>query len=496
MGVMRFVIHPSSLLDDWPEIHRAYVRGFDGRVHGTRIEVEDNVVSCRRQNSDSGKLYVALPIPGFGRPVVNTSSLPEREVPYLLLVELARGKLAQVRDQLAAWEMAGMTIGEDFHALRKQAQDTFAEAVARQDEPAEASELARKALELSHRAAQALSQSYVTQRLAVRRVRTRRLPASLGCGLGHAPPDPAWEQAFNDAFTAASVPIEWRSIEPEEGEYHWEVNDAQVEWCEKNKLMMTGGPLLDLSPDGLPQWLWQWEHDFLNLQSFVCDFVETAITRYAGRVRFFEVSARANTGGALALSEDDRLSLVARTLDVARQIDEENHLLIRVDQPWGAYQARGQHRYNPLQFVDALVRSGVGLSGVNLEIGVGYVPRGTALRDLLDFSQLIDLWSCLGIPLHVTLAFPSGAGKDRLAKKDLEVDRSAGDNLWTEAAQAEFVERYLPMLMSKQVVVGIFWCHASDASAHHFPNAGLVRPDGSPKPALDRVVQYRREYWT
>jgi hypothetical protein len=54
---------------------------------------------------------------------------------------------------------------------------------------------------------------------------------------------------------------------------------------------------------------------------------------------------------------------------------------------------------------------------------------------------------------------------------------------------------YLPMLMAKQPVVGIYWSHFSDAAMHDFPNAGLLRPDGSSKPALTCMLRYRREYW-
>jgi hypothetical protein len=87
---------------------------------------------------------------------------------------------------------------------------------------------------------------------------------------------------------------------------------------------------------------------------------------------------------------------------------------------------------SPIQFVDALLRSGVGLSGVNLEFGTGYRPRGAAQRDLLDFSRLIDHWSQLGVPLYVTLAFPSAAGEDPLARSDLEVETSSVPGAWTE----------------------------------------------------------------
>lgn len=495
MGVMRFMVYPETLMEDWPELQRAYVSGFDGRVFPTRVEVEGNVFACRRSNAESGKVHVALPIPGFGRPSVSTSSLPEREAPFLLAVELARGRISQLRDQLAAWEMAGMAVPDEYWELHKEAHRLFAEASAQQHRPVESSETAWKALELAFQAAKILSESYTSQRLAVRRKRSPRLPAALGCNLGRTILDAEASQRFCDAFTAVAIPIEWKHIEPEEGEYDWEIYDQQIAWAGEQKLLMSAGPLLDLSPEGLPAWLWQWEHDFLNLQSFVCDFVETAVARYAGLIRHWEVSARVNSGGALALNEENRLSLVARTLEVVRQADDELKLMIRIDQPWGGYQARGQHRLSPLHFVDALIRSGVGLYGVNLEIAIGYAPRGTSPRDLLDFSRLIDLWSCLGIPLEVTLAFPSSTNPDPNATTDLEVETAKWKDGWTEEAQAAWVDAYLPMLMAKQVVVGIYWAQYSDAVPHHFPHAGLLRADGTPKPALEKFTKYRREYW-
>jgi hypothetical protein len=492
---MRFQIHPPEMMEGWTDAHRAYISGLDGRVYPTRVEIDKNLLVCRRTVSDSGKLHVAWPVARHGKPVLSTCSLPEREEPYLLPVELARGKISQVRDQLGAWEIAGMTVGRDFQALHKEAHHLFAQASAAQQFPERAAKLAGAAIAKACEAAELLSRSYTRQRLAIRRRRSPQLPALLGCNLGQAAPDPAWQDCFCAAFNAAAIPVQWRFIEPVEGEYHWETNDAQIEWCQKNRLMMSAGPLLDLSPEGLPAWLWTWEHDFFNLQSFICDFVETAISRYVGKIRHWEISARANTGGALAMSEENRLSLVARTLEVARQVDDEIQLLIRVDQPWGDYQARGQHRLSPVQFVDALLRSGIGLSGVNLEVAVGYRPRGSASRDLLDFSRMIDQWGYLGVPLFVTLAFPSSKNGDPNAKRDLEVDADHWRLPWSDAAQAEWVDQFLPLLMAKQAVVGIYWSHFSDAVPHDYPNAGLVNSAGGAKPALEHIIKYREAYW-
>ncbi len=44
-----------------------------------------------------------------------------------------------------------------------------------------------------------------------------------------------------------------------------------------------GGRCSILLPEGLPPWLESWTKDVSNLQSLVCDYVETAVARYAGQ---------------------------------------------------------------------------------------------------------------------------------------------------------------------------------------------------------------------
>jgi hypothetical protein len=496
MGVMRFVVHPQSLLADWPEVHRAYLNGVDQAAWPTRIEVSGNQLVCRRQNSDSGKLNIAWPVPGFGRPMLATASLPEREEPYVLAVELARGKIVQVRNQVATWESAGMTIPAEFMPLHREAHQLLARSVAVQNRPEQASEIAQQAIVLECRAADVVTKSYVEQRLEVRHRQYPQLPTVLGCSLGDSLLAGAQQKQFLSAFNGAAIPLQWKYIEPEEGDYRWETYDTQVEWALANNLMLRGGPLVDLSTNGLPGWLSQWESDYWNLQSFVCDFIETVMSRYLGRVRIWEVAARANAGGALALTEENRLTLVAKILEVARQVDPEGQFIIRIDQPWGEYQARGQHKLSPMHFADALVRAGMDLAAINLEIGVGYSPLGSPSRDLIDFSRLIDQWSVLGLPLQVTLAFPSSADHDANQTTDLEVDSRSWKLPISEEAQAKWIDEYLPLLLAKPAVLAVFWNHLSDAQPHRFPHAGLVRADASPKPGLDRVVHQRELHWS
>lgn len=491
MGAIRFAVHPPERLADWPEVHRAYLSGADGRIFTTRIEVEDNVVTARRSSSESSKLHITCPIPGFGRPVLRTASLPEREQPYHLLVELARGELVQLRNQSATWEHAGMQLPASFGQISLRAHMAFGRAASSQQNAGLAARLAEEALVHVCEASDLLCASFTQQALLGRLQRYPQLPVSLGCGLMSVPEAGAAD-LFTAAFNSVTIPVPWTRIEQDEGEYRWDEIDRAVEWAEQHRLIIRGGPLVDLGPRGLPEWLSRWEHDIFNLQSFVCDFVETAMSRYVGRIRLWDVVARLNTGGALTLNEETRLSLAARVLEVARQVDEEAQLILRIDQPWGEYQARGQHRLSPLQLVDALIRSGVGLAGINLEIAMGYGPRGTPYRGLLEFTRLIDLWSTLGVPLHVTLASPSGAGVDPQAMADLEIEDRSWPDGSCEESQGRWLEQVVPLLMAKPGVANVTWTAFADASPHEFPRSGLLTTDGQPKLALQKLIEFRQ----
>lgn len=491
MGLIRFAVHPATLLGDWPEVHAGFLTGADGRVYSTRIEILDNIVGCRRTSSESAKFQVAWPVEGFGRMMVSTTSLPERDQPYLLPVELARGKIVQVRNQASQWELAGLVIPPEFAVPHKAAHKAFSKAASSQTNPESACQLANEAIHQAFIAAEILTRSYAAQSLAGRLQRFGSLPISIGCDMPRDVPPAAASELYNSLFNSSMISVAWNVIEAIEGEFNWEWTDKQLEWCESQRMMVRGGSLLDLGPNGLPSWLSRWQTDILNLQSFVCDFVETAISRYQGRIRVWEICSRMNTGGALSLSEEVRLTLTARVLDVARQVDEESQLMIRIDQPWGDYQSRGQHRLSPLQSVDALLRSGVGLSGVNLELAVGYKPYGSSRRDLLECSRLIDAWMMLDVPIFLTLVCPSSAKEDPQAASELKVNPRVWSNQCTDEIQAKWIEQMIELFVAKHRVAGVFFPHFSDATPHSFPHAGILRADGTSKPVADRILEQR-----
>lgn len=488
MGVHRFRIEPPTLIANG-QLPAAYVTGADGRVHVTRCESRGGVLSLFRQSSESATSHIPVSLPERGQLVLSTTSLPEREQPYHLGMELLRGTLGEVREQASVWELARMAIPERFRSVQRQAFQALAQAGGCQDQPEVCNPILLNGLKQTLEASDSLIEAYVLQR-TTNRANQAGSPMLLGATL-----DATALQArdlFTGAFNSARVPIEWRWIEPEEGNYQWQLLDHLIERCIDPRMPIIGGPLLDFTPQGLPKWLAPWAGDILNLPSFVCDFVETAINRYTGRIRIWEVAAYGNLGGALALSEEHRLAVIARAMETALRTDSDAQFFVRIGQPWGEYLANGNHRLTPFQLVDALLRSHLGLSGVTIEIAMGYGPPGSLTRTRLALSRLIDMWSLLGIQLHVILACPSRIGPDPAAYGGCDVQPGSWRLNWSEEAQTAWLDEFVPMVAAKPAVTGVFLTSFGDSLAHRYPHSGVLRPDGTPKPAIE-VFQRRRQ---
>jgi hypothetical protein len=222
------------------------------------------------------------------------------------------------------------------------------------------------------------------------------------------------------------------------------------------------------------------------------DYVATVIHRYRGKVSWWKCAARVNVAEVLSLQEEQKLQLAVKAIEVARQIDPQTPAIICFDQPWGEYMRCSNIDLSPLHFADALVRAGLQLGGIGLEINVGYFPDGSTSRDRLDFSRLLDLWSYLGLPLHITLTVPSGQQTDPKSYSN-SAPLAVGD-YWSPETQATWIKRYLPMLFAKSYIQTITWNQLSDAEPHEFPHGGLFDATSVAKPAFSALANLRKKY--
>jgi hypothetical protein len=252
--------------------------------------------------------------------------------------------------------------------------------------------------------------------------------------------------------------------------------------------------VLQLDRAALPDWLYIWEGDFENLSTLIGDHIRTVVSRYRGKVSLWQCGARMNVEGILSLTEEQRLRLAVLSVEATRQADPRVPVVLWIDQPWAEFMSRpGASDLSPLHFADALVRADLGLAGLGLEINLGYYPGGTQPRDLLDFSRLIDRWSCLGLPLLVSLTIPSDGAPDPHARLRSHLLPGANGQV-SVATQSVWVAELLPLLLSKQSVQGVFWNQLLDSAPHDFAHGGLWDGAGRSKPALLAIQAARRQY--
>src|SRR3972149_10093661 len=204
--------------------------------------------------------------------------------------------------------------------VEKSVQQMSAAAVAKND-PAESAVLAEQALSTATEAANQLAAAYAEQALTSRRRGLGKISSFLGADLGATMLDNKTASQFLIAFNSANVPIRWREVEAVEGRYDWSVCDKQIQWCRSHDLHVIAGPILLMDSHALPDWLALWEDDFENLIRFFSDYIRTVVERLRGKVDLWQCAGRVNTGEVLSLTEEKRLQLTARAIEIVRDCD-------------------------------------------------------------------------------------------------------------------------------------------------------------------------------
>jgi hypothetical protein len=353
---------------------------------------------------------------------------------------------------------------------------------------------AQVALAMGYQTAEQLVQLYVDQVFQVRQQRQPKLDSTLGCRLGTTVPEGEAAAVVPQFANGVTLPLPWKEIEPTEANYSWEPHDALLDWAESQGLPVCAGPLIDFGPNQLPQWLWVWERDLHSIASFMCDYVETAVKRYHGRIRSWQLTASSNCASVLSLGEDELLWLTVRLAEAARQIDSGLELVVGISQPWGDYMAFEDRTHSPFIFADTLIRAGLNLAAVDLEWVMGVTPPGSYCRDVLEASRLLDLYALLGVPLQVTLGYPSANGADPKADPEVQVAGGHWHSGYTPAVQADWAAAFGALALCKPYLRGVSWTHLTDAGRHQYPHCGLVDAAGQAKPAVQRLRELRERH--
>ena len=395
-------------------------------------------------------------------PLVGTATLAERANPYVLAVELARGKLNDIRNQLADWLQLGLRSTSQLDRALAEAQKAFVHAATTTDRADECIRAAQTSLSAASAAGDLLMDAYTSQILQSRLSSTSRLPTHFGCVIDEAPqkavpPALDWTACFN----MAQIGVSWKDVAPTEGQYRWEVLDSLLSWSRRSNLAVEVGPLVEFRYGALPDWLALWEGDCETISGMLADFIQQVVTRYRGRVPLWHLVHRPASGDILGLTEEEQIRITARAIQVARQADPGAQLSIGIDRPWADWMGSSHFQLGPLHLCDYLLRADLGLSAVAIEVAPGYSPPGSHMRDLFEYSKLLDLYSLLNVPLSIWMALPSASGADALANPSVKVDTQQWPASLDESLQAAWGAKWLALSVAKPFVRSASWLGAA-----------------------------------
>ena len=496
MGTMTFQIPAGLPREAVRELERTCLAGGpDNMPYPAQLQIRGDTLTLTRNVDDSGYLVAPWNVEGFGQLMGASATLTERPV----AVQRPRrtgARQGQPGPQPGLRLADRRTADHPRPASADSRRDLHLRSRRLQHRPARSPGAGPARLVLGYQAASTLVQAYLNQVFQIRhqRLHDGRLESALSTRLTPAGIEPPLAPLLLDAFNRASVPLGWHTVEGEETVYRWDQADRLLAWAENNELEVTAGPLIDFSSAQLPAWLWLWERDVPSIATFMCRFVEAAVRRYRTRIRRWQLTAASNWANVLSLTEDELMGLTFRLGEAARQVDPSLELVVGVSQPWGEYMAKADRTYSPFIFADNLIRSGLNLSALDIEMVMGVNGRGSYCRDLLEMSRLLDLYALLGVPLQVTLGYPAGVQTDREADPELSVAAGTWQTGCTPEAQAEWAGLFGSLALCKPYIQSVAWTHFTDHEPHVFPECGLIDLQGRPRPALNVLRSLRHQH--
>lgn len=450
--------------------------------------INNNILSMQKDESSSCFFNFPWKVGGQGVFISPTSTLPIRSHPYSLATELARGKVNQFRNFTADWEFGGLKINQELKDQLSKATLEFGKSFST-EELSQQEQLLQNSIESSYLGSEALVREYIKQIFNFRHQDNQPIETGLSAKVTKPFPasiSPSLEKSFNNMHLA----INWKKIETTQGVFSWDEVDKTLECCLATGMEVVGGPIIHMTKETLPEWLNQTGWTASQYATIMARFLDTTIKRYQGKIHRWIICSGLNIVCEPIFSDEIYFKITSKLAEIAKQIDSSLEIIIGITHPWGEYITSKRREFSPLIFMDNLCRAGLNLAAIDLEIVMGSTSNSSFCRDLLETSRLLDTYASLGMPITVSLGYPSANAPGDLS------DSTFGN--WkgpkTPETQADWAESFISLLLSKRYIQSVQWIELSDDSTSPFPNCGLFDKNWEAKPVLACMEKIRKTH--
>jgi len=490
---MRFQVFKNGKVVDKFTLCGAYLFGTDGiGVRRAQIAFKNSLIECKKPNLETAGLALLWRVDGFGKVLLPTTCLPERERPYNLNVEIARARLMQIINKREDWLFFNGL--EGLRDISEEAQHLFIRAIQNISDGPSASMLADESLK---KAVVFSEQLAVKQAESSFNTRGRSHGFGRGCLGCRIDPqqisDPEYMERLLELFGSVMIPINWAQIESQKGSYDFSTVDACLDVLGQKKLAVGAGPLLCFSKKYLPKWLLRSGAGFEKIRETAYQFISQVVARYSSIIRAWCVVSGLNVFNHFGFRFEQVLEMTRAANMAVKAASDRALKIIEISNPWGEYYAAAPNSIPPLVYMDMVVQSGINFDAFGLQMHFGKNQSGMHIRDMMQVSAVLDLFGPIAKPLYITdIAVPSQGGNGLYDGKVAGIWHEE----WDQSRQSQWIEQFYGIALSKPFVDSVTYSSLADAEDSPVANSGLLTSQLEPKESFQTLKRLHDAIFT
>ena len=483
MGQYHFTIPDSDRFRE-ESIVVAQIVGLEGIPWPCKTGIEGSRLTLHRNLDLSGRLLVPFRTSGFGELALTTGTLPEMETPYLLDLELARGGLSRLRNQISIWREGGLDISPGFDERVESLIERFAQAVfiGSGDENRRVA-ICEAVIDETVALMFELTDEFSRQIAALHQSQPQNVPVIAGTVETSPDGKPAGNPDESLAIQRMEQPVLVPGDDTDEGNgdhFDFTATARVVDWLtdETAHSVRICGPLMQFDNTSLPDWMPQ-DASFEKRLDATRRMCRSFGNEFQKRIKILHVASGISGVGHQYFNYPQQLQMTLEMLESLDQSMPSTSMMVSFDQPWGERLSMATGGVQSMEIADALLRYGARISAIGLEFNLDYSPQGTLMRDSLQWVDLIDRWSQFGLPLAIYLSAPTGNPDTAPASRFMQTIR----NSTGETGYLQYLTTVFNLLVRRPAVNVIAWRRTWDSDNRRFPLGGLIDEQLQAKPA-------------
>jgi hypothetical protein len=483
--MLRFQVFHDGQAAPSLDLDTLYLLGADNVPVRSEFTFAPGELSCRKRPAGPCALALMWPVSDFGAVLLETVRLPERPEPYVLNVELARGRMMRLLQKREEWGLLDISAAQKISDKFNEGRDLLIAAIENLDDPAAASRLADRCLAATLPLSEQTAVLHA-ELLLQRRINTRSIPKNVfGCWAELQQTGEPYRRKVLGSGDFVCLPMPWKLIEPQQQTRDFTLLDDWINLLLRAKIPVVAGPLVQFHETVLPGWLYIWENDYETVRGLLYEHIERLLTHFGGQVALWNVLSGLHANAHFVFTYDQLMDLTRMAVTLVKKKQPTIRTMIEITQPWGEYYAANSRSIPPLVYAEMAVQSGVPFDVFGLQLCFGAPHDGCWQRDLFQISAMLDHFAPFGKPVIIT----------RLAVPNTPPENGRGGvwhKPWSDSLQARWLETVTNIALSKPFVEAVCWSDLVDRPGAGIPAAGLLGADLNPKAAFQTWQAMRR----